>query len=245
MLRGKKIDKVRESRIIHAYAEASNAFQLARVYAENCLLKAFVHFEKVDQPGEIDPREARRERWIIIYCILQALASIAVDVPHLSFKGGEYFLNARLKGLPPWSQDDEYFENASREQSHCWTTAQSWSDGHYELWASTKMSLSSAKSLASYEKRPLSPDFQGMTSMDSKASCSAVSPIAELEATEVYPTKFDSPIVGPPSSLGGGHTPDQKPLPKKTVAARYITKPLPLRPVREPQAIVERHRRER
>ena len=232
LLRGKKTDKVRESRVAHAYAEASNAFQLGRVYAENRLLKAFVHFEEIDQPGEIDPREARRERWIIIYCILQVLAGIAVDVPYLSFKGAGYFLNARLQGFPPWGRDGEYFENALREQSHCWTTVQSWSDGHYELWASTKMSLSSTKSLASYEKRPLSPDCQRMTSTDSKPSCFAALPFAELEATEVCPTGSDSPVAGPPLSSGGIQKPDQKSLPQKTMAARYITKPLPLRPRR-------------
>ena len=60
VFRGKKKDKIRESRIAHAYAEASNAFQLSREYVKNGLVEAFIQFERMDQPGEVDPREARR-----------------------------------------------------------------------------------------------------------------------------------------------------------------------------------------
>ena len=134
-----KKDKIRESRIMHAYAAASNASQWSREFALNNLARAFSAFEKADTLDSVDPREARRERWIIIYCVLQALACISVDVPHLSFKGDvDYFLNARLERLPPWSPDERIYMEASREQSHCWIAAKKWADTRYEQHTSIK-----------------------------------------------------------------------------------------------------------
>ena len=165
VLRGKKQDKGRESRVAHAYAESSNAFLLSREYAENDLTKAFVQFEKADQPGEVDPREARRERWIIIYSILQILAGISVDVPQLSFKGDvNYFLNARLRGLPPWNPTEKIYMEPSREQSHCWTAPETWANGNHGNWTSSKRSQSDTKSERTYESRPLSPESQSSAS---------------------------------------------------------------------------------
>ena len=162
VFRGKKTDKVRESRVIHAYAEASNASRIGIEYATNSLVKAFVQFEKSDYPGDVDPREARREHWIIIYCVLQTLAGISVDVPHLSFKDDvTYFLNVRLSGLPPWDPTGKVFEDVGREQSHCWTTAESWSEGHYERWTSPKIPpYIETDGHESYNSRPLSPEMQ-------------------------------------------------------------------------------------
>ena len=159
VFRGKRQDKGRESRVALAYAESSNASQLRREYAENDLLKAFIQFEKADQPGDIDPREARRERWILIYSILQTLAGISVDVPHLSFKGDvSYFLNARLQGLPPWSPTDKIYMDASREQSHCWTASEMWANKDHDNWPQSKRSQSDEKSTLTYQNRPLSPE---------------------------------------------------------------------------------------
>ena len=152
---GKKRDQVRESRIALAYSEASNSSGLKRRHAKNDLVEAFVHFERADQPGDFDPREARRERWIIIYCVLQTLAGVSVDVPNLSFNGDvSYFLNTRLQGLPPWSPTDKIFVDASREQSYCWGTV----DKHLEPYASQHGSSSYADSEASSQSRPLSPE---------------------------------------------------------------------------------------
>lgn len=159
VFRGKRQDKGRESRVALAYAESSNASQLRREYAENDLLKAFIQFEKADQPGDVDPREARRERWILIYSILQTLAGISVDVPQLSFKGDvSYFLNARLQGLPPWSPTDKIYMEASREQSHCWTAPEMWANKDYDNRAPSKRSQSDEKSDTVYQSRPLSPE---------------------------------------------------------------------------------------
>lgn len=159
VFRGKRQDKGRESRVALAYSDASNASLLRREYAENGLLKAFIQFEKADQPGDVDPREARRERWILIYSILQILAGISVDVPHLSFKGDvSYFLNARLQGLPPWSPTDKIYMEASREQSHCCTASEMWANKDYDDWSQSKSSQSDEKSVLSYQSRPLSPE---------------------------------------------------------------------------------------
>ena len=162
---GKRQDKGRESRVAHAYAESSNASQLRRQYAENDLLEAFIQFERADQPGEVEPREARRERWILIYSILQTLAGISVDVPQLSFKGDvSYFLNARLQGLPPWSPTDKIYMEASREQSHCWTASEMWANKDYDNWSQSKRSQSDEKSDTIYQSRPLSPESHSSAS---------------------------------------------------------------------------------
>lgn len=240
VFRGKKKDKVRESRIAHAYAEASNAFRLSREFSQNALVEAFVGFEKADLPSEVDPREARRERWIIMYCVLQTLGGISVDVPNLSFKGEvAYFLNARLQGFPPWCPTEKTFKDASREQSHCWTTSETWADDSYERRAPPKRFHSSAKSVETYQDRPLSPESQ----------CSSVaffesnyhSPIGESEANETFHRGYDSPITPitePSSSSVRSLPPEYRLVPAKFAAtagiSQYSTKVLPLRPGQQP-----------
>ena len=171
VFRVKKQDKGRESRVVHAYAEASNASRLRREHAENELVKAFIRFEKADQPGEVDPREARRERWIIIYCTLQTVAGSSVDVPHLSFKGGvNYFLNARLHNLPPWKPEEKVYTEACREQSHCWTAPEKWANSNFNSLSSPQSFHSNARNQHFYDTRPLSPDpdpFQSFTFFES------------------------------------------------------------------------------
>ena len=157
---GKKKDKTRESRVAHVYAEASNASLLITAHTDNDLREAFARFEKADQPGDIEPREARRERWIIIYCVLQTLAGVSVDVPDLSFTSGvSYFLNTRLHGLPLWSPTDSTYLDASRDQSHCWTTARTWFGDHLEQWTLQSGSSSYGTSESNFQSRPLSPGF--------------------------------------------------------------------------------------
>lgn len=184
VFRSKKQDKGRESRVAHAYAESSNAALLCREYAENGLTKAFVQFEKADQPGEVEPREARRERWIIIYSILQILAGISVDVPQLSFKGDvSYFLNARLQGLPPWNPAEKVYMEASREQSHCWTAPEMWANRDYGNWTSSKRSQSDVKSDPTYESRPLSPESHSSASFAFFDS-TPTTPIGDFESND-------------------------------------------------------------
>lgn len=120
--------KALEKRIIHAYSEASNALVLESKTTGNGLVKAFVQFEKTDHPGEVDPRDARKGRWVLLYGILQVLSRISVDTPDLYFTDNvSYFLNPRLKGTPPWNYGaDNMYEEASPINSHCRRVSESW-----------------------------------------------------------------------------------------------------------------------
>ena len=245
--RGKKIDRARESRVAHGYAAASNMHQLSREHAKNGLAQAFIHFEKNDNPSEVDPREARRERWIIIYCVLQTLASLSVDVPNLSFKGNvSYFLNASLHGLPPWNPTEQIFADAVREQSHCWLAPEIWEEEQHDRWApSGTKSISSfrrSESSATYDSRPLSPESESMistmaTTVDSSGGATFYNheSVSELEAIETHPRDFKSPYLASPSSPSDGavsrdeHYFAARPA-VPSLVSRYSSKPLPMRP---------------
>ena len=226
---GKKKDKTRESRIAHLYAEASNTSSLNTVHTDNELREAFVRFEKADQPGDIEPREARRERWIIIYCVLQTLAGISVDVPDLTFTSGvSYFLNTRLQGLPLWSPTDRIFVDASRDQSHCWTTARTWFGDHLERWTLQSGSSSYATSKSNSQDWPLSSELlpDTYTFPDSNRGTT----YGELEAHkgDLFPATEAS--LCPDSDL-----PLEFPVVPLEYAAtvgtdRHIAKPLPILP---------------
>ena len=129
---GKKIkgvdEKATERRTALAYSEATNIFLLGSDFVANDLVEAFLRFEKTDQLGEIDPFDARKGRWILLYCVLQVLASVSVDTPNLRFKDDvSYFLNPRLKGTPPWrTQTDPDVDEASQVGSHCWKVPKTW-----------------------------------------------------------------------------------------------------------------------
>lgn len=232
VLIGKRKDRTRESRIAHAYAEASNASSLTYEHADNDLLEAFVRFEKTDQPSDVDPREARRERWIIIYCVLQTLAGISVDVPNLSFSGGvSYFLNTRLHGLPPWSPADRMFMDASREQSHCWTTARTWSIDPLERSIAHSSSNSYVTSDTTSLSRPLSPStpLDTYTFLDSNRDTT----YSEPEADDPYRIDDFSPATKTKLSAD----PEYPVMPSKAATivnlSRHTNKSLPIRPGQE------------
>jgi len=116
-----------EKRTLLAFAEASNATLLGPDVTTNGLLEAFLKFEKTDDLGDSDPQDARKARWILLYGVLQILATLSVDVPDVCFDGDvSYFLNPRLKGTPPWRYEDMVFEEASRNMSYCWRTVDPW-----------------------------------------------------------------------------------------------------------------------
>ena len=227
---GKKKDKTRESRMAHVYAKASNVSLLNTVYTDNDLREAFVRFEKADEPGDIEPREARRERWIIIYCVLQTLAGVSVDVPDLSSTSGvSYFLNTRLQGLPLWSPTDRIYMDASRDQSHCWTTARTWFGDHLERWTLQSGSSSYGTSESNSQNWPLSPEFppdtctffdsnRGTTYSELEAHKGGLSPATEPSLSKGPDLPLEYPAV----------------LPLKYTAAvgtdRHIAKPLPILP---------------
>ena len=118
-------NKTREKRTVHAYPAASNSHLLG--LATNGLVKAFMHFEKTDHLSQADPREARRGWWILLYAILQVLASLSVDTPGLCFTDNvSYFLNPRLKGSLPWTIGaNGQIEEASPTASYCWKFSES------------------------------------------------------------------------------------------------------------------------
>ena len=213
----KKKDTVRKSRLAHAYNEATNASQLGREYAFNSLTRAFVSFEKADQPDVVDPREARRERWIIIYCVLSTLAGISVDVPNLSFKNVDYFLNTRLEGLPPWCPEEKIFLEALPEQSHCWTSPLTWEEETYERRvskSSARRSISrcSETSKTAYNGRPLSPDFDG------SAYAFLSKPADSLASGFQFSTKYVGTRPSQFSHFDGPH---------RDITASYTSRPQP------------------
>lgn len=119
--------KALEKQIIHAYSVASNALLLGPDVATNSLVEAFQRFEKTDHPGETDPRDARKGRWILLFGILQVLSHVSADTPDLWFKDDvSYFLMPRLKGTPPWVMGPEnVFAEATPAASRCWKVSKS------------------------------------------------------------------------------------------------------------------------
>lgn len=136
-----------ERRIQLAYTESTNVYILGSDFTQSDLLDAFVKFEKADRIGDVDPSLARRARWVLLYGILQTLASVSVDAPNVRFREGvSYHLCPQLKGarLPPWSSSKksrhgggsgvsrhhhhhhQQFPEAAHELSHCWVVPAMW-----------------------------------------------------------------------------------------------------------------------
>lgn len=127
-----------ERRIQLAYTEATNVYTLGSDFDQTDLIDAFVKFEKTDRVGEIDPSLARRGRWILIYGILQTLASVSADAPIVRYSDGvSYNLGPRLKGarLPPWAKKGKPApsiqpQEASHELSYCWLAPRAWNNSN-------------------------------------------------------------------------------------------------------------------
>ncbi|KAI0399081.1 hypothetical protein F4802DRAFT_71850 [Xylaria palmicola] len=118
-----------ERRIQLAYTEATNIYNLGSEFAQSDLIESFVKFEKTDQLGAVDPFCARRGRWVLIYAVLQTLASVSVDAPNARYKDGvSYHLSPRLKGTrtPPWKGVSSTTLEAAHELSHCWAAPRTW-----------------------------------------------------------------------------------------------------------------------
>ncbi|KAG0645426.1 hypothetical protein D0Z07_8479 [Hyphodiscus hymeniophilus] len=124
---GKTEDKMAERRAALAYSESTNIFLMGSDFQNNDLVEAFIKYEKVDRAADVDPHDARRGRWILIYGILQTLASISVDVPGIRYSDGvSYHLNPRVKGTPPWRGAKQSVEAAQHNNSFCWTVQENW-----------------------------------------------------------------------------------------------------------------------
>lgn len=124
-----------ERRIALEYSEATNVLRLGPTFTANPLVEVFANFEKSDLPGEVDPAQARKGRWILIYAVLQALATVSVDTPGLRFTDKvPYFVNPRLRGTPPWrDKADAPPEEATHERSYCWTVTRKWEDSEFGM----------------------------------------------------------------------------------------------------------------
>ncbi|KAL8803434.1 MAG: hypothetical protein Q9223_006187 [Gallowayella weberi] len=111
-----------------SYAEASNVYTLRDQFVHTELISNFIRFEQSDMIENIDPCEARRGRWILIYGILQVLATISVDSPKLRFKeGAQYHLSPMMKGVVPWAEEGSPPEpEAEHTRSYCWTVPETW-----------------------------------------------------------------------------------------------------------------------
>ncbi|KAH7166327.1 hypothetical protein EDB81DRAFT_838886 [Dactylonectria macrodidyma] len=126
-----------ERRVQLAYTESTNIYALGSDFVQSDLVDAFVRFEKGDRVGEVDPAAARRGRWVLLYGILQTLASVSVDDSRVRYSEGvSYHLGPRLKGtrIPPWKRGGRQrsgsgsngMGSAAHERSHCWTAPLTW-----------------------------------------------------------------------------------------------------------------------
>ncbi|KAI0380318.1 hypothetical protein F5Y04DRAFT_103123 [Hypomontagnella monticulosa] len=125
-------DRIMERRAQLAYTEATNIYILGSDFTQSDLIESFVKFEKADQVSTVDPFVARRGRWVLIYGILQTLASVAVDAPNVRYKDNvSYHLSPRFKGTkaPPWKGASTPAAEARHELSHCWLAPRAWGAG--------------------------------------------------------------------------------------------------------------------
>ena len=142
-----KTTRARDKRVLAAYATVNNAHFYSNTKNQaatnpnpmaNPIVEAFRKHEKSEQPRHLDPRSARVGRWVMLYSVLQALAEISVDTPHLFFNDVPYFLNPRLSNTPPWMAENQnrqpaigkmvvgIFDEASRLYSYCWNAPKKW-----------------------------------------------------------------------------------------------------------------------
>lgn len=111
-----------------SYSEASNVYTLRDQYMHTDLVTNFIRFEQSDMVDSLDPFEARRGRWLLIYGILQVLATVSVESPNLRYKEGcQYHLSPQMKGVVPWADSHSPAEEeAEHTRSHCWIVPGTW-----------------------------------------------------------------------------------------------------------------------
>ena len=103
-----------------ALSEATNIGTLYATKTINPLVEAFSNHEKT-YPEYTAPSDARKGRWILIYGVLQTLATVAPDAPGIKWtEGVDYFLNPKLRGTPPWGELPVGPDERSHWRSHCW-----------------------------------------------------------------------------------------------------------------------------
>ncbi|KAK6527340.1 hypothetical protein TWF281_010522 [Arthrobotrys megalospora] len=128
--RNANADKTIEKENALALIQATN---LDALYTSpnNSLVAAYQMMEKSDRTIEIDPHDARKGRWLLIYAVLQTLATITVDAPGLKYTDNvDYFLCAPF-GRPSWEQQPQSSRGGEEEdycqyRAHCWTVPYQW-----------------------------------------------------------------------------------------------------------------------
>jgi hypothetical protein len=119
-------DKMAERRAALAYTESTNIYLLGSDFVGNDMVDQFVKFEKADLAAGSDPFESRRGRWILIYGILQTLATVSVDTPNMHYVDVPYHLSANLRGTPPWKGAPDNSQGAEHDRSYCWMIPGTW-----------------------------------------------------------------------------------------------------------------------
>jgi hypothetical protein len=138
MFTGSKKQREQEIRALErsralGYSDATNVTKLGAEFVHNGLVESFSIFEKTDRPVEQNPAEARKGRWILLYGILQVLATLSVDTPGIRWtQDTAYFLNPRLVGTPPWRGQSG--DETTHKQSHCWVVPNTW-DVPADVWS--------------------------------------------------------------------------------------------------------------
>ncbi|QSZ32343.1 hypothetical protein DSL72_001917 [Monilinia vaccinii-corymbosi] len=178
-----------------SYTEATNIFLFEDEYERNDLVEQYMQWEKTDRIGECDPRSARRARWVLIYFILQTLATLVVDAPGLAHSDGvEYFLSGMVEQQPTWIQDQWLKQRAEHNQSHCWTVSSTWKtakqveDTRLESVPRkpepivTGMPMSSASSYESVTRTPTFSEAETANDLDTAFTSSAAS-VADRDAS--------------------------------------------------------------
>lgn len=120
-------DRMAERRAALAYTESTNIYILGSDFVSNDMVDQFVKLEKADLAAGSDPFESRRGRWVLIYGILQTLATVSVDMPNLHYVDVPYHLSANLRGTPPWNGAPDNSEGSEHTGSYCWTIPDTWS----------------------------------------------------------------------------------------------------------------------
>jgi hypothetical protein len=171
-------DKMAERKAALAYTESTNIYILGSDFVSNDLVDAFIKFEKGDRAGDTDPYAARRGRWVLIYFILQTLASISVDTPHIRYINDvSYHMSPKLRGTPPWLAmgTNQDIDEASHVRSHCWTIRSTWPQHHTPplIMGTTRRNAHHSHSVRSAAPSVASSDAEGSVRSPTMSSATA------------------------------------------------------------------------
>ncbi|KAE9366911.1 hypothetical protein N431DRAFT_80059 [Stipitochalara longipes BDJ] len=170
-------DKMAERKAALAYTESTNIYLLGSDFVHNDLVDAFIKFEKSDRAGDNDPSAARRGRWVLVYFILQTLASVSVDTPHIRYSQDvSYHISPKLRGTPPWKGANQNVEEASHIGSHCWTIRSTWAQNEAPatIMASARRTPQHQISIRSAAPSVTSSDAEGSVRSPTMSTASTV-----------------------------------------------------------------------